>query len=222
MSRRRAPSTGARPPCTMIDSGCSQSTTLKNFRLKLEELVSSDSKLRPFVCDGSPLEHRSGGFIVGFNPATQLQAPFWHYWCDSRGFKKDIYLQDFLHEWGRYTRTRKRIETIIQIADQKILDTNIYAYPTKRASELSKEHKTKGVLKFLLREIHPKIILAHGRRACQFFERLCGIERKGALQEATLNGRQCLFLCSRHLCLISDEQVRSIGQTFAAVLGREQ
>ena len=57
---------------------------LSSFEQRLAALIGKPTDLRPFVCDGSPLDCRV--FIVGFNPASALDEDFWKFWDPSIGF----------------------------------------------------------------------------------------------------------------------------------------
>lgn len=61
-------------------------STLQSFESGLEAIIGRPTTLRPFVCDGSPLDCRV--FIVGFNPATDSEVDFWNFWSSHRGFKQ--------------------------------------------------------------------------------------------------------------------------------------
>jgi hypothetical protein len=50
---------------------------LKSFEEGLKKHISR-SIMRPFVCDGSPLECEA--FLVGFNPRTLMSKEFWKFW----------------------------------------------------------------------------------------------------------------------------------------------
>ena len=138
--------------------------TLEEFRQGLEPLVPCNSKLRPFVCTGSPLECHS--FVVGFNPATLLPQPFWHYWSDEVGFNRKSFNKDYAKERkkaaaqaGKKIRqgNRLRIEAISCALD-KCLETNLYALPTKKASYLAEDDKDWRIFEYLFRVIRPRVV----------------------------------------------------------------
>jgi hypothetical protein len=89
--------------------------------------------MRPFVCEGSPLDCQI--FIVGFNPAT-TNVSFWDFWRLPYGFDKKAWLPMYeseREEQGkkRQSSTRKRIERIVEAAwPLKCLETNIHAVPS--------------------------------------------------------------------------------------------
>jgi hypothetical protein len=66
--------------------------TNQNFKEQLEGLMQTDSSLRPFVCDGFPMECKI--FIVGINPATKMETSFGDYYGET-GFNKSKWLKDY-------------------------------------------------------------------------------------------------------------------------------
>src|SRR5215218_7019589 len=111
---------------------------LIEFAARLKELTRAPTRLRPFVCDGSPLDCRI--FIVGFNPATSLTGDWWDFWDSSYGFRRAEWLKRYIPERatqplkpGRTRRapisnTRKVIDWIVDAARPvKCLETNIYS-----------------------------------------------------------------------------------------------
>jgi hypothetical protein len=69
---------------------------LSQFESELGALIGRPSHLRPFVCNGSPLE--SGVFIIGFNPATEMRGDFWDYWRSEYGFDKTAWFKAYMEE----------------------------------------------------------------------------------------------------------------------------
>jgi uracil-DNA glycosylase len=204
--------------------------TLDEFRSKLErelerELPSPYS--RPFVCAGSPLECRI--FIVGVNPAREVEKLFWNFWSDSRGFKKAEFIRELKQLPGGLTKTRKNIERVADAAGQAVtLDTNIYLQPTPTAGELPKEHMKTDVIEYLLKTIRPKVVLAHGRKAGEFFRKRCRdfVDDGETPQKVTWDAWQWQFLllCSPHLGFrkLTDQaaakEAERIGQALAIAL----
>src|ERR1700735_3082953 len=116
---------------------------LSAFESELKELIGRPSELRPFVCNGSPLE--CGVFIVGFNPATKMRADFWEYWRSGYGFDKEAWFKSYKEERqarplnpgktrrAQISNTRRVIEWIIEAASPiGCLETNIYSAATAR------------------------------------------------------------------------------------------
>jgi hypothetical protein len=79
---------------------------LNRFEEGLAALIGQPGQstdLRPFVCDGSPLDCEV--FIVGFNPATPMSLGFWEFWRRGRGFDKVSWLDAYIKD--RQTRPLK-------------------------------------------------------------------------------------------------------------------
>lgn len=149
---------------------------INSFERDLADLIGKPSVLRPFVCDGSPLECEV--FIVGFNPATASSADFWTFWRSGYGFEKAAWYENYLRERreqpikvGKTRRnpvshTRRVIDWILEEASPvKCLETNIHSLPTEQSTDLSATQRSTASLDFLLRTIMPRLIIAHGKPA---------------------------------------------------------
>ncbi len=147
---------------------------LTDFEDALKTLMNGDSFLRPFICNGSPLECDS--FIVGLNPATELPKPFWSYWESANGFRKDIWFQDYVsHRMSKplkpgktrrnpVSTTRKIIEKIVNgVPNHKFLETNIYSKDSSQYSDLQLNDKNTEIFKYLVDTIKPKLMILHGQ-----------------------------------------------------------
>ncbi len=156
---------------------------LQQFSDSLKAIIGDDNNLRPFVCEGSPLECQA--FIVGFNPATELKEPFWTFWEPQYGFNKADWLKHYKQERqekplapGKTKRnvisnTRRVIEWITDAATPvQCLETNLYALATAQAKELPAQHRSTALFDFLLSEIRPKVLLLHGKDAEQHLKKL--------------------------------------------------
>lgn len=152
---------------------------LKAFEDGLVKLIGKPTPMRPFVCDGSPLDCKV--FIVGFNPTTS--SDFWEFWQPD-GFNKSVWLETYKRtrllepfEPGKTRRstissTRRAIELIVEAASPvKILETNIYPTPSKRAKDLKKQQLCTGTFDFLLKTVKPVLIITHGKDAARHLER---------------------------------------------------
>lgn len=155
-------------------------TTIETFERELLALIGKPTKMRPFVCDGSPLECQA--FIVGFNPATAMSEDFWKFWDTGRGFNKAAWLDAYKKERqlrplrpgqtrrNVVSRTRRGIEWVVEDASPiRCLETNIYAAPTERAADLALEQRLTAPFDFLLKKIKPRVILAHGADAVKAY-----------------------------------------------------
>lgn len=154
---------------------------LRQFQSDLEKLIGKPTDLRPFVCEGSPLQCRI--FIVGFNPATELKRSFWDFWQSEYGFQKMEWLKVYKQERrdkplssgktrrNEISNTRRVIEWIIAEAiPVKCLETNIYSKPTEKARDLREQERATQPFDFLLRTIHPQVMLLHGQDAVKHIE----------------------------------------------------
>jgi hypothetical protein len=139
--------------------------SLVQFEKELAKLVPKSANLRPFVCEGSPLDCEV--FIVGINSATPMSEDFWEYWRQERGFDKDTWFDDYKNKRknegkDEISPTRRILECVLESAKPiKCLETNVYPTPTPRASELGTQQRTANVFNFLLATIKPKLIVAY-------------------------------------------------------------
>ncbi|MFZ5433847.1 MAG: hypothetical protein ACOZB3_08755 [Calditrichota bacterium] len=157
------------------------STRLEIFAKQLSVIIGNPTKLRPFVCDGSPLACEI--FIVGSNPATEMDNSFWEYWNNESGFDKARWLDDY--EKARMVKkgkinpssTRERINRIVQAASPKAcLETNVYWKPSAHENDLKREDKNSQGFKFLINEIHPQSLLMHGKSALKAISDIARVE----------------------------------------------
>lgn len=135
--------------------------TLDEFEAGLAEIIKPS--FRPFVCEGSPLG--CDVFIVGCNPATQMEGDWWDFWKSGYGHQKSLWKQEYLKQRdGKTSKTRNRIEAIVGGLDNvRVLEGNIDARPSKKMTEYPKPH-TKA-FDYLLETCRPKVVIAHGVKA---------------------------------------------------------
>lgn len=142
--------------------------SLQNFYDKLQIIVGEQS-VRPFVCDGNPLDTEV--LIVGYNPA--IATDFWCFFDKNNGFNKEKWLENYKENRKKNNKktelsnTRRVIEwvsddLIKQKNDIKIMVTNIFSYPTKRKKDLPQDKKQTEIFDFLIKNLKPKIIITHG------------------------------------------------------------
>ena len=169
---------------------------LADFRCEMVSLCSKLTEfgkltnLRPFVCDGSPLE--CDAFIVGFNPASEMSVDFWDFWSDDCGFDKPTWFETYKLERrnrplkpgkkrkNEISNTRRVIERVItEACPVKCLETNIYAKPSESKPELeallktlSSEEQSRitAPFDFLLHQITPKLVVAHDKDAAKLLQ----------------------------------------------------
>ena len=156
---------------------------LQKFETDLRAIIGQNDTLRPFVCEGSPLDCEV--FIVGFNPATELSQPFWKFWRTEYGFDKTAWFESYKLDrqtkplsHGKTRRanvsnTRRVIDWITEEArPTKCLETNLYALPTEQAKDLSTKNRVSGIFDFLLQTVRPKMVILHGKDAAQYLSKL--------------------------------------------------
>lgn len=152
--------------------------TLEEFERELTSLIGRRTEVRPFVCEGSPLQCEV--FLVGLNPATMMDADFWDFWRPGYGFDKAAWFECYLAERaarplkpGRSRRqkvsaTRRNIECFAEGADGvRVLETNIYAHPSDDLRGLAPAGRTIAPFQFLLRSVSPRVIVVHGQPALE-------------------------------------------------------
>lgn len=112
--------------------------TLDQFEVGLANVIGRQSSLRPFVCEGSPLDCEV--FIVGYNPATTMEGDWWRFWIPGYGYQKRMWSKEYLNQRdGKMSKTRKRIEAVVaELGAVRVLKANIDARPSKRKSEYPK------------------------------------------------------------------------------------
>jgi hypothetical protein len=157
-------------------------TELSEFQRDLRSLIGKPSHLRPFVCDGSPLE--CGVFIVGFNPATGMPGDFWRYWDPKSGFRKQAWFAAYQKHRERHalaagkqyrpvSNTRRVIDWILEeVRPLRCLETNIYSAATAKAIELTKGQQYIAPFEFLLERIKPPVVVMHGKKAAEAVQQL--------------------------------------------------
>lgn len=132
------------------------------FAQGLAAVIGRPSALRPFVCEGSPLD--CPVFIVGYNPATRMDGDWWRHWDDRHGFRKADWLQAYRAQRARPSKTRARIDAIVaELAGIRVLEANIDARPSARKAEYPKP--VTAPFDYLLRQCRPRVIIAHGTDA---------------------------------------------------------
>ena len=152
--------------------------TTYEFKTRLKELTNNDQTLRPFICDGNPLESKI--FIVGINPATQMKSSFWDYY-QNENFDKRKWLVDYIKfrkSEGKKTKlspTRNKIEKLVidTFAEHQCLETNVYSKPSEMLKNLEEQNKNTDIFNFLVRAIKPKAILIHGNNPAEIGRASC-------------------------------------------------
>lgn len=152
--------------------------TLDEFEWNLADLIGRPTDLRPFVCAGSPLDCTV--FLVGYNPATSMDAEFWECWRSGYGFDKRSWCRQYRAERaakllkpGKKHRpaispTRRNIDAFVEGAGTaRVLETNIYAKASDDMKALDLGSRVIEPFRFLLTAIQPKVIVVHGKPAVE-------------------------------------------------------
>ena len=184
---------------------------LTQFSQDLTQKFLHDQSVRPFVCDGNPFDCQI--FIVGINPATQMDTGFLEFWSDSVGFDETSWLQQYVTERknkplkkGRkrrqtFSSTRTRIEWLCSaLKPDKILETNLYAKATPIAAELLQDDRKIDLFNFLVNTIKPKILFLHGKETKEDVERLLSVDLvENEFVECNISNDMVKVLFMKHL-----------------------
>ncbi len=191
--------------------------TLIGFREGLQQWIGAGCTARPFVCDGSPLACRA--FIVGFNAATAMPRPFWHYWDDAAGFRRELFAADYA-ALGKRKGNRRVIE-ILSDSLLPCLETNLYPTPTPRARGLADEDRKTDVFEFLFDTIRPRLVFAHSKPVLVWFRERTGLDAIDETPRETSWRGHAFRLAGRSgpLYTMSSEDADELGRALAAAPG---
>ena len=194
---------------------------LRRFREHIQSLIGNEEPMRPFNCDGRPYDCKA--FVVGINPASSI--PFWKFWSDESGFDRTAWVECYRqHRFSKplksdrvrcqpISNTRQRIDWIVEAAAPvKILETNLYALPTKRAAELGNGDRDSEAFRFLIAEISPSLILLHEKEVHHQFRKLYGYAPTSGFQKASIRGRETIVAAVPHLSRASRARAIELGQ----------
>jgi len=150
------------------------------FKNLLKIKIGENSKDRPFVCDGYPLETEL--FIIGINPATTMSENFFKFWENDKFDKKswfEYYRKTRINEYYEISPTRRKIETLINddFKNYNCLETNIYSKASKSISDLNNQNKNTDLLLFLIEAIKPKALFLHGKNPEKFIRQIFKINK---------------------------------------------
>jgi hypothetical protein len=182
----------------------------EEFGRSVRELAGEKSGW-PFLCDGAPLD--CDLFLVGINPATNI--PLWPCWSSDSGVDKQSWLQLCLHKYGKYTRTRVRMEQLIRaVAPARVLETNVFHEFAPRESQLDKQQKSTVVFDFLIATLKPKLVFIHGRSAIRRLRRLTRSEfTLGEFVRVQYQDTKLDVLAEHHLSYQwSTERIEQLGK----------
>lgn len=145
--------------------------TLEEFEEALVSLIGKPSRLRPFVCNGSPLD--CDILLVGFNPKTPLPGDYWSFWRKGFGFDKRAFEQAYTAKRradgeSEASTTREVTRRLaIGAAGCKIVEANLFAKDSKDERALAKSDRDDRPFRFLLATLQPKVVVPFGRYARQ-------------------------------------------------------
>jgi hypothetical protein len=136
--------------------------TLNEFASQLASVIDRPTDLRPFVCEGTPLD--CDVFIVGYNPATKMDGDWWRFWKPGYGYQKSVWYNEHIAQRGTLSKTRSKIEDIARaLVGVRILEANIDARPSSAKSTYPKP--ATRPFDFVLSVCRPKVVIAHGKDA---------------------------------------------------------
>ncbi len=178
------------------------------FKSELQKRIEKFPNLRPFICDGYPLECEI--FIIGINPATSSDTNFLDYWNGNK-FDKARWFEEYKNERKAQGKkeispTRKKIEMLVNeiFGDFKCLETNVYSVATPDENSLKKSDKNTEIFSFLLNTIKPKALFIHGRKPTKF------IEKKLASEPEMFKN---MVICkTKHLKLVKEEEIKKVAE----------
>jgi hypothetical protein len=157
---------------------------IAEFDQALRHVTGEHPRVRPFVCEGSPLT--CSIFFVGLNPATDV--PFWPFWDVETGFAREAWYAEYLRhrEDGKPSITRQRMNRAISsIRPIHCLETNLFPTATKRFADLPVTLRSTAVFDFLVEAIRPAGLLVHGAAAVRYIQPRCsGSLSKTIIQDA--------------------------------------
>jgi hypothetical protein len=150
--------------------------TLEEFEYELAAIIGRLTVLRPFVCDGSPIDCQI--MLVGFNPRTPLAADYWSFWKRGHGFDKDAFERAYhanrLIEADKVVSPTRQIIRRVEIGAGKhrVVEANLYAQASDNERGLLKEDRDLTAFSFLLKAIRPRVVVPFGRHAAREVSRL--------------------------------------------------
>jgi hypothetical protein len=193
----------------------------KEFDRRLREITGEDTRVRPFICDGSPLTCEL--FVVGLNPATEV--PFWPFWNPERGFDKDAWYAEYLRcrKNGAPSPTRRRTDAAVStVRPVRCLETNLYPTASKQFADLPQALRSTQVFDFLVLAIKPRAMLVHGAETVRHVQPRCsGALSKDMPQDADFGYGSVTVIGGDHLTRFwKDSEIRSgLSRLAASVHG---
>lgn len=154
-----------------------RNSELDYFYNELKAIV-KEEELMPFVCNGNPLH--ANIIIIGYNPTTSYN--FWDFFSLEKGFDSNAEFENYKKNRRDKRKTevsitRKRIrmleqEILSNFPAITILKMNLYAKATRREKDLQKIDQDLEIFNFLIKNLHPRIIVVHGRKPQKYLKSL--------------------------------------------------
>ena len=196
------------------------------FKDKLQVLIEANPKLRPFVCDGYPLECEI--FIVGINPATSTNSKFLDHWIGSK-FDKEKWFESYKKERRfngkrEISPTRRKIDFLVNevFKDFKCLETNAYSYATAGVKDLAKDHKKTELFEFLLKAIKPKALFLYGKEPRKYIEKKYEVDLKGSMPiEIEMEHGKVAVCAIKHVRLVEKEDIESSAEELKSLIKKQ-
>lgn len=143
---------------------------------------------RPFVCSGSPVS--CCVFLVGFNPATRLESPFWDFCNDSEGFDRTRFINEY-ESLRPVKGVRLRLNAMVpRFPIGSVLETNICSESTKKAADLKPMDRRTDIFQYLFEKIRPRVVFIHSNEPIKFFRTILDTFPK--LREVDLTAKKRL------------------------------
>lgn len=135
---------------------------LKAFEASLVEMIGDAEGMRPLLCDGNPLTCTVA--LIAANPATKT--PFWEFWKPARGMIRAKWIARYLelHD-NKFGRSRGAIERFVPQVSARVIELNAYPHQSTSVGELPTSQRDARILRVILKEVGPKVIICAGRDA---------------------------------------------------------
>lgn len=197
-------------------------TTMAALETAIREIVQPEREreARPFLCSGSP--YGCAVAIIGINPGTSIS--FWDHWSNTAGFCKENWLAKFNEDVrNQRNQTRPRIEILLNELEPqfRVVELNLYPYPTRAERDLTDLDRDMRLFEYLLKELSPRFLFAFGRQPAKELAKYLRHTpfNRGEITPLDWRGRQIQVLVVTHLSRgWKKEDVRKLGERIRAAL----
>ena len=183
-----------------------------------------DIRMRPFA-SRSPDPRDCRVMVVGINPAKPLD--FWDggVWNSRAGFDWQAFVSEYP---SSRSRTRGMLEHFAcGCFPHLVLESNVYAVPSKRLKDLDRDDRNPEPFRFLVREIPLAALVVHGKPARTEAIRALGLQNvvldgRPHLMRSPVIGRELLVAFVPHFAKAgwSHAGVHAFGVSVAKALSR--